>query len=231
MAENLDYGDGEYQELSRWAIFTLLFGLFSVTILIHPLFWVVPALTLLLGVAGYKMTQPEYGHAGRGIVLSGILLAVLFTTTAISRFAIRRAVIFSQARHHMMDWFELVKEGEIYRAHQLIKPPMMRVPQGVLLVDYYENDPGERKKAEKYFEVDPLSRIKMMGGEAKVEFVRSMYQSRRLADDHIKQLYRVHYPMEGKQHSVEIEATLIRRYDRKTTRGFWEIKAIDKRVN
>jgi hypothetical protein len=136
----------EYHPLNRPAIAALVLGVLSATALAHQLFWVVPIITIVVAVVALRQISASSSEQrGRMLALVGLACALVFGSWAMTRSISRQMQISEQAQACCDEWFELIRTGRLYEAHQLTLPYDSRLSDVDPLEEIYE----DRELAEK----------------------------------------------------------------------------------
>jgi hypothetical protein len=158
----------EYRPVSTLAVVGLLTGLASALAFAHPLLWAVPAIgTALSAVALHRLGTAVPAQIGRRAALIGLTLSLLFGTTAVARWAVFRWQVRVETLQAGKRWFEALREGDPYKAHELTLDPGSRLkPDDDLVVRYSE--PAKRKEIEKYIQEPTAGLLLSLGPHARV---------------------------------------------------------------
>jgi hypothetical protein len=158
----------EYRPVSTLAVVGLLTGLASVLAFVHPLLWTVPAIGVVLSAnALHRLGTAVPVQIGRRAALIGLTLSLLFGTSAVARWTIFRWQVRVETLQAGKQWFEALREGDPYKAHELTLDPDSRLkPDDDFGVRYSE--PGKRKEIEEYVQ-EPTARLLLsLGPHARV---------------------------------------------------------------
>jgi hypothetical protein len=166
----------EYRPVSTLAVVGLLAGLASVLAFAHPLLWAVPALgTLFSACALHQIAVAVPPRVGRKAALIGLALSLLCGTTAVTRQVLFRWQLRAETLQAGKQWFEALREGDPYKAHQFTLGQGKRLEAGEDLVVRY-SEPNARKDLEEYLEKPAIRLLLSLGPHAQVRY----YEMKRL---------------------------------------------------
>ena len=113
----------EYRRISVLAVVSCLLGVLSITTFSGPLLLALPVAGVGIGLLALaKIAAGEGRLAGRRLALAGIFLAVLFGVAATARPMVHRQLLHRQAEAFTRQWFQLIAEGEVEQAVDLVNP-------------------------------------------------------------------------------------------------------------
>ncbi|HEV7224242.1 MAG TPA: hypothetical protein VGN42_16155 [Pirellulales bacterium] len=160
----------DYRPISTMAVVGLLAGLASVLAFTHPLFWAVPALgALLSGCALHQLAVAVPPRIGRRAALIGLTLSLLCGASAITRQVLFRWQLRAETMQAGKQWFEALREGDPYKAHQFTLGLGKRLEPGDDLVVRY-SEPHARKGIEEYVEKPAIRLLLSLGPYAQVRY-------------------------------------------------------------
>lgn len=161
-----------YRSISLAAVLALVFGCASALALIHPFLWVIPAVAVVIAIVALRGIAREGANlTGRGLALTGMVLALFFGTWAPTRIITRQAHLYRQARPYADQWLELMRAGKILEAHQLMQLAGERQKPGASLEVFYKNNADARKQLEHSFELKPALTIRSQAGNATYQYL------------------------------------------------------------
>ena len=152
-----------YGAISPLAIGALLLGLASFLALSSLLLLVIPVLAVLVALfALQRIAGSEGAMIGRTPAIIGLLCALLFAAIALSSVISRNRALEREAIAFASDWLVLVREGDLYRAHELHLHAKDRQLPRSSLPDYYASNEDAKEKLDVFF------------GNPLVEVIRSL---------------------------------------------------------
>ncbi len=160
-----------YRPVSRLAIFALFCGLLAWTAMVDPLLWVVPPIGILLGglaLGQIARNAPEL--AGRKAALIGLMLSIFFAAAAPTHWFGYRWLLEREARQFADAWFEALRSGQPYKAHQLTQHPANRLPLDDGLRPIYRQSPYWRGQLKDYLAEQPLRTLRALAGRARARY-------------------------------------------------------------
>jgi len=161
----------QYGAVSPMAIAALLLGLFSFLAMFQLLLLILPVLAVFAAIfALWQIARSEGALVGRPAALAGLALALLFASIAVSTAISRNVTLRSEARAFGDAWLQLVRQGELQRAHQLHLSQDDRQLPGASLSQYYARSDQARDELEQFFNQSPLEEIAAASPEARFQF-------------------------------------------------------------
>ena len=184
----------DYRPLSRVALVSFLVGWTSALALAHLVFCIFPVAGVVLALmAMWQLRSPENKQSGRMLAVFGLGLSLLFASWAIAREASRDLHLYGQARVFAANWFELLRQGKVQEAHQLVMSEQGRAAQGVPLGEHYavSVEPKNKKAASDMQQMEQMmikphaefaafysqpvpQRLRELGKKARYEFLENV---------------------------------------------------------
>jgi hypothetical protein len=238
-----------YSKPSVQAIVALLLGLLSPIALIHPLYWIVPLVTVVLSLIALRKIASSDGQlTGRTVALLALGLALLFGAWASSRHYSRQSAVFGQARQYSQAWLDLVLAGRLYEAYELHLSSSSRHPPGTSLEEIYGEislpleapvnerpggfNPTSQPKESflHFFTTPPLSRIVTVGARGQARFAGNdqLQYDNLTHSDLIFQKYTITYDENGQQQSFGVVVALRRVVARGSTDALWYVENVSE---
>ena len=189
-----------YRPFSGWAIASLALAIVSVLGMINPQLFLLPLAALVLSLLtcirnSWSKTKP----IGSWLALVAALLAGFFLSSGIVYTRLKQQYYFGLARQFADTWFDLVRDGEIYRPHHLLKDWPLRQPSNVDLDQYYAsltNIPNKFKDSkieiDDYITQEPEKSIRKYKREMNCRYVRDFF----LRDEIKTEFYQLEYVLE-----------------------------------
>lgn len=219
-------GEGEYRTLHALSVVTMVSGGLCFLALFKPIFWVVPLVVIVLGIASLRAlaTQPE--KVGRSAALIGLALAIFFGSWGASRYFSRQQWLARHARQYGDAWVELVRTKQLRQAHQLHLRAGQRIAPGVTMDDYYSKHPYAQSNYDSLFNRDPLRTFAELTGDVRVELERVDRYEQQLHADSVTLRYRVIYERLGRERVLPLLVVLRREIDRSTGDHEWFVSEV-----
>lgn len=167
-----DAGD-TYRAVCIPAVIGLLIGLVSWAAFFSYLLWVVPLLAIV--VSGYGLAQIyRYWPALTGAAAArwGIALGMVFGLGAVVHAGAQRWALEVEARRVANMWIELVRKGDLYRAHQLSLDPRARMDAAADLERGYEQSDALAAEYEEFAHSPFMQRMQQLPESARVRLLR-----------------------------------------------------------
>jgi len=190
----------EHAPLSRLAVVGLLFGLASPLAVISRLFWIVPAMGVVLGgIALRRIGTADPPRAGRAAARIGVVLCLLFGTAGPTADGVHRALLRREAQQWCFHWFDLLAHNQPQQAVQLTFTYRSRQPLDDSLWQYYRLFPAARGKLRQFVDDPLVRRLLLLGTEARVRYWGTEKEVRLLGPilaptaEQITQIYAVTY--------------------------------------
>lgn len=109
-----------YKPLSVLAIIAFVVALLSPMAAIGLLFWILPAVSLVLSIVTMRsLSRPEATASGKGLAVTGFLLTILVVGYVGGRNHSRQQAIYDKARAHCQSWLQMLVDRKLITAHQL----------------------------------------------------------------------------------------------------------------
>ncbi|GAB6187554.1 DUF4190 domain-containing protein [Thermopirellula anaerolimosa] len=141
----------EYRPLSGLAVSALIVGLLSPLAFFSPFLWFLPAAALILGVwAEVSIRRQEPPRLGRTAAWIGAALGLFLLGAAPAQWFTHRALIDAEARQFGRTWLEMVRSGDLLRAHQLSMSAPLRQPLDDTLPEKYATGQPARRDLEAF---------------------------------------------------------------------------------
>jgi hypothetical protein len=161
-----------YRSISLAAVLALVFGCASALALIHPFLWVIPVVTIVIAVVAMRGIAREGANlTGRGLAITGLVLALFFGCWAPTRILTRQSYLYRQARPYADQWLELVRDGKIFEAHQLMQTVGERQKPDASLEVYYNSNADARKQLGYAFELKPALTMRSLADKVTYQYV------------------------------------------------------------
>ena len=173
LAETEDADLLEYGAISPMAVGSLFLGLASALAMANLLLLVLPLIGLFTSLLALRQIALSEGAlVGRKVALSGLALALLFAAMAIGGTVTRYRVLVGEGRSFAEDWLQLVREGDLQRAHQLHLAPDARQLPSSSLTQYYTVNETAGDELATFFAQSPLKEVASSTG-AKITLLTS----------------------------------------------------------
>jgi len=213
-----------YRAISKTGVTAFVLGLLSLLAPVFPAFWVFPLFGLIMSsVALSRMNRPEAKLAGKGLAVTGLLLALLFGSMGLSRYYSHKAILNSQAEEFAIRWLSLVSQGSMLKAHQLLMDPKQRVSTDVILSEQYKNNVELQDALEKFTGEqlirDMLSKNETVG----FSLVKTLNHRRDQQTVYIRQIYDITIQEGGTTRVFPIELKISCQFDRIAGHTYWVI--------
>ena len=215
-----------YRAISKASVVALVLGLLSLLAPIFPAFWIFPVLGLLVAlVALFQMNRAETNLVGRGLAVTGLLMALLFGSMGLARHYALRAIINSQAEDFGTLWFGLLLEGSTLTAHQLVMDPKQRVSPNVILSEQYENDVQLRDTLTKFTSEELIQDVLANKDQVTFTLVDNLGHARDRQTISIRQMYHVTFQEDGATRIVPLELNISCQFDKTSSppQTYWTI--------
>jgi len=139
-----------YREPSRAAVVALLLGVLSIVVVLSVSFLLLPILAIVAALVALRnISRSEY-LTGRGMALTGLALGAFWASLAVVGYQMENSAAKSAAREFSIPWVELLIDGRVMEAYQLMQHPGARVgPEGDL-ASHYESSETEREGLESF---------------------------------------------------------------------------------
>jgi hypothetical protein len=218
-----------YRGISVLAIIALLLGVASALALAHPLLWVLPPATLVVGALALRAIHAEGSTVtGRKFAILGMLLAMVFGAWAPAKILTRQAKVYAQARVFAEQWLELVRSGDLHQAHQLSMMEIERQKPGTDLETFYRESDVGKGQFKVFFEEKPAKTLAELGDKATYEYLGGDGISpKEHTTEHVALLYLMHYTDNGREREKRIRVILDRLELVGKNEFLWRVRAVN----
>jgi len=160
----------DFQTVERWAVAGLILALVSPLAMLGSVYWLVPAVALLVNIVALVRLNRDTTHFGRNAALAGLALSVFFAVAPLAQLAANYAILAPQAKPIADQWFKYMQENSPEKALMLKFAPDARQPFDENLWTFYRRD-GSAKDDLVKFVNEPLARTLLaLGTKADVRF-------------------------------------------------------------
>ncbi len=209
--------------ISWMAILALLLGIASALVLVSSCFLWIPLAATLLGAAALWQTQDvEPVPIGRHAAWLGVFLGVFFAAGAITYQAVETARVESQADAVLQQFLKYLRSGQLAKAHQLTRDPLIRISPEKVAAEY-SSDPSLAEALEAFKRNLVVS---LLSSAREVEVLESLTWGR-LVENNTEILSREYklrvVDQEGKTKDVTLSVSFVRPVGSKGA-GSWRIQ-------
>ncbi|MBM4001362.1 MAG: hypothetical protein FJ297_17815 [Planctomycetes bacterium] len=238
--------DPSYRPVSRIAWCSVPTTLVSLLALLTPVLWFVPLMSALLAAWAIRRI------ARSGVAMSGGKLAwVMFAVSggllgfAPARYLTANALAVDQAVAYADAWFELLKEGRHFEAHQLTLSVGQRQPPGADLGEHYRDrlstegakrmvmmemaDPANELRM--FLDAPPIKRMRGAGRGFRAEYGgASVFHSIQVNPLTVVELrYDIVIESGAETGAIPLTVTLERETNYRTGQSHWRLKNVADR--
>ena len=241
-----DRFEEDYQAISAFCIVSLILGLLSFSGFVSPLLWSLPMIGIVVSIIAILRVRRDHRLMGATAAYIGMTVSCFVLASAPVRHFSRQQALYSQARGHAVDWFEMVQQQEVIEAFEFQLYYHERQPQGSNLENYYAETPAMKMPgSDKDMDLetrmmatpDPYVRMKSFFARpplkyvaehpnGEIQFVRNLRIERKtgLRRDKILQLYHYSFEENGARRTVAIEVKLERDfYGGEISESHWRV--------
>lgn len=145
-----------YRPLSKLAVGALLLSLLGLLSLLTNVLIVLPIVSLVVSVLALrKIAGGEVPLAGATAARLALAMSVFCVATFLGHYVLHRSLLIRGAHQHAAEFFDLLAEGRLFEAHQLMKEQGERQAEGADLDYYYRELSPEVLDAINPMVVDP----------------------------------------------------------------------------
>lgn len=217
--------DVPYRAPSVLAIAAFLLGILSPLAFVHPVVWVLPAVGVGVALAALaRIKQSDGALIGRPAAVAGLLLALTFGLAA-PVYAVSRTIwLEHRAQQVSEQFFQLLREGRKYEAHQLTLHPDLRFPPGSAYEGAYEESGEAQKSLDKFLEREAVATVLKLTPEAEIVPHEVAVEIAAPDLDRIQLDYDIHgVTVNGRQIDAHVPITIDRVKNRKTGGWVWVV--------
>lgn len=213
-----------YKALSLTAVLTLIAGLASLLVLVHPLLTAIPLVAITLGIVSLRTIATSPRHiAGKSLAVVGLCLGTMFLGWGLGGHFVHQWLVRQQAREFADDWLKILATGDKYRAHQLHVASEYRLdPQTPIQQAYMTNDSAGDSMRNFYHSNPVLDRFLAAGRDPHYQFEEISLQKREGLGEQVVLKYR----LLGQGESFPFWITVRRTYSNEHRQTDWEIYTV-----
>jgi hypothetical protein len=230
--DELHPDDGQlagYVAISRSAVAALALGVASPLILASPLLFVVPLAGVVLAAVALRGIAASEGQLkGRWLATIGLCLATLFLGWGVTRQFSRQARLVEGAERFAGGWLELVRQGKLQEADQLLRERLQRISSPDALAEHYTKDREAARNMQMFFDGEPLQSFRTLGAAGSFRFNSLAGQSRSNEGDELVLKYDFDGGDGSSQRSLWI--TVARTYDARRGTSDWIVRRVEARA-
>ncbi|MBX3415855.1 MAG: hypothetical protein KF708_24445 [Pirellulales bacterium] len=220
-------GEAEgYRAINHWAVLTLILGLASALVLVHPILAILPVLTLVSGAVALRQISYYWpAYTGRWAALAGIWFALVFAIATPTRIFLWRYQMETEAIRFGDQFMRMLLDGRAIEAHQLTVAKNIRMPPDETMYDSYRADPA-RKEGVRAFVAEPaVHTLLALGPQATARLyeVESLYTNGDAAAAAL--LYAVTYDDRGTRRTFFVRLIDVRESHRSERAG-WRVHRV-----
>lgn len=220
-----------YRPFSGWAIFAFALAIISSLGMLNTQLFLFPVIALLVSlVACFRIGFSTVRPLGGNLALIAALLSGIFLSSGIVFSRLRQDHYFKVARQFADVWFDLVRDGEIYRPHHLLKDWPQRQASDVNLDDYYTsltrlpNAKGDTLiEIEGYTQQDPEKSMRRFGRSMSSRFERDYYYQYRTKTEYFTLNYTLLWPPESGRPEWPLQIMLQRKEHKQPYGNQWTV--------
>jgi hypothetical protein len=222
-AEEGEQVDG-YRPVCGLAVGGAVLGLFSATSYVHPFFWTLAVTGVLVSAAALRRIASAPGLVGRRAAWAGLLLSLVFGSSAIAHAALKPVRIRGEAREFAADWFAALQQGQFAAAHQMTIVHWRRLQPDRPVEWLYGERQVLKDDLDKYLSQEPMRSLAALGERAGVRFVRNERFKVTLDDYTVEDIYEIATEGSGALETRLVKIELRARQNLLTKQWGWEIR-------
>lgn len=213
----------EYRPVSTLAVAGLLLGMSSVLAFVHPILWMLPlGGAIASGWALARLCSPEALQIGRKAALVGLTLSLVLGAAAPVRWNMFRWQLRAESRLMSRAWFEALREGDPYGAHQLTWLKSQRVPPDDDLIARYA-EPEHRREIEEYVQEPHVRALLSLGKYATVRYFANKSLDSAAEQSSVVDIYAVSVEDQGQTTSFFVRMVWVRAFDHGSQAWQWRL--------
>jgi hypothetical protein len=222
-----------YRAISPLAVISLLAGLLSPLALFGLVLWFVPLVAVVLSAIALGQIANRWPTlVGHRLAMAGLMLGVAMLVAAPVDDQVFHYFLRRQARQFAGTWIEAVRQGEVYKAHQLMVDPRRRLLLEVNLADHYRNYEPSRRQLRETLDQPTVRTLFALGKAANIRFYETATEGHDEGSDLVQQIYAVTYPDEQNQLTTFFIAIQLRRtVDSSIRRASWTVAHVEGGVH
>jgi hypothetical protein len=202
----------------------MVLGVLSTTSYIHPFFWTLAVVGVLLSAAALRRIAVAPTMVGRRAAWAGLVLSLLFGSSAIAHTALKPVRVRGDARQFASEWFSALRLGQHAEAHQMTLVHWRRLDSERPVDWLYGESPVLKRALEKYLAQEPARTLAALGERAEVRFVRNERFKVTLDDYTVDDVYEVSAGDPGPPAVRLLKIALRSRPNLLTKQWGWEIR-------
>jgi len=212
----------EYRAVCGLAVVGSIAGIAAALAMVHPVLWAVPAAGIVLSVAALWRIDRD-ALVGRKAAVAGLILSVLFGSIAPADWFTYRRLVDGEAKRFGIQWFDLLRRGEMLKSYQLKEPPDSRPPLDDRLWEKYQPGSMERAALQDYLDRAEVRSLLALGTRARVRYYDTEGHSRVGGADQVSQVFAVTTGEPGRETSYFVRLDMQRYTDNHTGRAYWQL--------
>jgi len=214
----------QYRVVSPFAVVALLLGLSSFLALLQPLLVILPLLGIAASLIALRIIAADpSSRAGRTVALAALALAVAFAAATPAKNVSRNWIVKSRARRFATQWLELVRDGQLDRAHQLTLAAARRQSPEIPLAEFYLNNFDAARARTEFFNDTFAGELAGLGQQGQLRFERVLRHEAIKGGDHIRQLYSLRFEESAGREPLSLRIGVQRDRDPVTGHGQWRV--------
>src|SRR6185295_2217806 len=215
-----------YRKVSPLAIASLLLGLTSLLAIVFPLLWAFPLLGAGLSLlALWQVAAAKEAVVGRKAALLGLVLSIASATAIPVQQLSARWWLGSDARQIADQWFEALRHGDPFMAHELSLPVSQRMHIKTELSQYLGGRPVARQAFEGFLSIPVVRTLLALNDKAEVRLydVENLETDSESGADLVDLVYAVTFDEGGEKKSFFVRMTCERAVNPDSGRGLWRV--------
>ncbi|HEV3003269.1 MAG TPA: hypothetical protein VGX78_02365 [Pirellulales bacterium] len=213
-----------YRPVCGLAVAGMVLSVLSMTSYIHPFFWTLAVVGVLVSAAALRRIAIAPTMVGRRAAWAGLVLSLLFGSSAIAHTVLKPVRVRGDARQFAAEWFSALRLGHHAVAHQMTLVHWRRLDSDRPVEWLYGENPILNGALEKYLTQEPARTLAALGERAHVRFVRNERFKVTLDDYTVDDVYEVSAGEPGPPMQRLLKVELRSRPNLLTKKWGWEMR-------
>lgn len=162
----------QYRSLSATAVLSLISAAVSPMAFLHPAFWGVPLLALILGVHAYRQIAKDEAIVGRTAAVIGACAGATLFAAAAAEWLTFRQSLQAEAARFGQRWFDYLADQAPQKAHALTIAPKHRpgLIRDEVVWEFYRSGPQWRRELDGYLRDRLVRCLLALGHRADIRY-------------------------------------------------------------
>ncbi len=216
--------DPDYRPVCGLAVAGLLIGLASVAAFFGGALWPVAVLAIIVNlVALRRVAHSQPRMIGRGAALMGLFVAVFCFVGGVGNTLCANWIVERQTLEVGDAWFDALRKGNIYQAHQLTREPKQRDFRKDDLAKLYASNPTLANDIKEYRDNIAVKKLLSLDGKFQVRWQSQQFSQIGGRKDQVFSVYELTFDNQGKPETHLLRLAFVRTAEFRHSLAGWHI--------